>query len=154
MNEKPDFYKIASNEIDKILSGNYAKEEKLKALCDCLAHNFELYDWVGFYRVREDDTLELGPFTGEPTEHKKIPMGKGVCGRAFLEKKTLVIGKVENEENYLSCSPKVKSEIVVPIYKNGGIVAEIDIDSHHENAFDEKDRKFLEITAEKTSSLF
>lgn len=154
MKKNQDLYKRATDEIDKIISGISGKEIKLKAFCDCLVRNFNLYDWVGFYTVRDDNTLELGSFTGEPTEHKYISVGKGVCGRAFLEKKTLVIGKVENEENYLSCSPKVKSEIVVPIFKNNRIVAEIDIDSHSENAFDEKDREFLQKTAEKISSLF
>ncbi|HNY37797.1 MAG TPA: GAF domain-containing protein, partial [Petrotogaceae bacterium] len=84
----------------------------------------------------------------EPTEHVKIPFGSGICGQAAQNKTTFVVGDVSKETNYLSCSSKTLSEIVVPIKKSdSSVVGEIDIDSHVINPFDSKDTLFLEEVA-------
>lgn len=125
----------------------------LRNVVNILRENFEHYDWVGFYLVQEGK-LVLSEFNGEPTVHTKINFGEGICGQAAERKKTFIVKDVSQEKNYLSCSPKVKSEIVVPIFKNNSIVGELDIDSHRINAFDETDRKYLEKICEYLEKIF
>lgn len=122
------------------------ENRKLEEICRLLKDNVTYYDWVGFYFVDKEKEKELilGPFEGEPTEHVRIPFGRGICGQAAKTKKTYIVQDVTKELNYLSCSPKVKSEIVVPISRGGKIVGEIDIDSHSFSPFTKEDREFLE----------
>ena len=77
-----------------------------------------------------NQTLELGVFSGSPTEHVSIPFGKGVCGQVALTGETLEIGNVKEEENYIACSLETKSDLLVPFYKNGKLICQLDIDSH------------------------
>jgi len=120
--------------------------ELLNSICTILKENIDYYDWVGFYLVDEDNKNELvlGPFVGDITEHVRIPFGKGICGQAAATKETFLVPDVTKETNYLSCSPIVKSEIVVPILKQGEVLGELDIDSHSTNPFTDDDRLFLE----------
>ena len=128
---------------------------KLLAICKLLMNNVPHYDWVGIYFAdRSKRELVLGPFVGDPTEHVRIPFGKGICGQTAERKATFIVQDISKETNYLSCSPKVQSEIVVPILKNGEIVGELDIDSHTLSPFKEEDRKFLENVCEIVSKLF
>jgi GAF domain-containing protein len=109
----------------------------------------EKYHWVGFYIADpETQTLHLGPFRGEPTEHTRIPFGKGICGIVAKTQKTYVARDVQEESEYLACSPKVKSEIVIPIFYQGQFVAELDIDSHISDAFTQEDIQLLEYTCQ------
>ena len=91
---------------------------------------------------------------GDPTIHVRIEFGQGICGQAAEREETFVIQDVSKEENYLSCSVNVKSEIVVPIFKDGKVVGEIDIDSHQLAPFSEVDRVYLEKLAEQIAELF
>ena len=79
-----------------------------------------------------------------PTPHVRIPVTQGICGAAVASGKTVIVDDVNADPRYLSCSIETKSEIVVPIYAHGGVVGEIDIDSHNSAAFTETDRAFLE----------
>lgn len=140
--------------IEESLSKNDEIESILQNICELLRTEVEHYSWVGFYLADESErTLYLGPYSGEPTEYKRIPYGRGICGQAVEIGDTFVVQDVSQETNYLACSPKVKSEIVVPIYKNGRIVGEIDIDSHYLSAFSEDDRKFLERVADRIAEI-
>lgn len=113
------------------------------------------YDWVGFYLLDiQNNQLVLGPFTGAATDHTHIPVGKGICGQVAASKQTMVVQDVGEQDNYLACSMDVQSEIVVPILKNGQLVAEIDIDSHAFAPFTKEDEQFLSAIAEKFSELF
>ncbi len=127
-----------------------AREEFLAAVCRLLKQSFAHYDWVGYYLVdpAAERQLMLGPFEGEPTEHVRIPFGQGICGQAADRGTTFVIPDVSLESNYLSCSVHVRSEIVVPILKEGRVTGELDIDSHTPNAFGADDRELLEKVAE------
>jgi len=104
------------------------------------------YDWVGFYMVDAEkmNELVLGPFVGDPTEHVRIPFGKGICGQAAERGETFVVQDVSEQNNYLACSLNVKSEIVVPLIKDDKVVGELDIDSHEVGPFTDDDREFLE----------
>ena len=142
--------------IREIVNSSLERDEKLRSICKLLRENFSHFNWVGFYLVDEakGDELILGPFEGESTEHVRIPFGRGVCGQAAQTKKTFLVQDVSKETNYLACSPKVKSEIVVPILKDGELVGELDIDSYRLSAFTEEDREFLEKVCEILSNLF
>ena len=94
------------------------------------------FHWTGIYELGPDNVLRLGPFLGAPTDHVAIPVGRGVCGTAVAEKRTIVIQDVSKTANYLACSTATRSELVVLIRKGDRIFAQVDIDSHELNAFD------------------
>ena len=96
----------------------------------------------------------LGPYVGDPTQHVRIPFGQGVCGLAAEKQRTLLVPDVSKLLNYLSCSPNVKSEMVVPVFQNGEMVAQLDIDSHDLDVFGELDKSFLEAVAEVVGGVF
>ena len=155
MSKEGSRFEFLRKRIDEILKNKMRRDSKLKAICRLLKTNVPYYDFVGFYFVDANvtDELVLGPFEGEPTEHLRIAFGRGICGQAAEQKKMLVIQNVAEETNYLSCSPKVKSEIVVPIFKNGKIVGELDIDSHTLSPFTVEDEVFLKELSEKISKI-
>ena len=95
----------------------------------------------------DPEILILGPFIGEPTQHVRIPVGIGICGVAAASGKTVFVDNVGDDLRYLACSLKTMSEIVVPIFANGKVIGEIDIDSDAVAAFNGDDRIFLEQTA-------
>lgn len=98
--------------------------------------------WTGFYRVVEG-VLVLGPFQG-PLACTRIKRGKGVCGTAWQRGETVVVPDVEQFPGHIACSSLSRSEIVVPVWKGGEVVAVLDIDSRDLNTFDETDKKYLE----------
>ncbi len=139
----------------EIVNAPGGRNEKLEAICRLLKDNVPYYNWVGFYIADESKReLILGPFAGEPTEHVRISFGKGICGQAAERRETFIVPDVSKEANYLACSPKVQSEIVVPILKNGELVGELDIDSHVLSPFAQEDLRFLEDICELLSKLF
>lgn len=110
------------------------------------------YDWVGVYWLR-GNRLELGPFVGAPTEHKVIPVGRGVCGTAVAEGRNQLVADVRELENYLACSLETRSEIVVLIRSSdGSILGQIDADGHEVGAFDQSDEELLTKVAELIAS--
>ncbi|MFW5928145.1 MAG: GAF domain-containing protein [Thermoplasmatota archaeon] len=143
------------DEVQGIIESPGDTDDKLQQICEMLSDEIDYYDWVGFYLVNEDkeDELELGPFVGDPTEHTNIGFGEGICGQAAESKDTYVVQDVSEEDNYLSCSVKVKSEIVVPIFKGGEIAGEIDIDSHELKPFTDEDEELLEEIAKRVSTI-
>ena len=153
--DKGQLFNFLLNRVREIVQEPSDTNGKLLAICKLLMNNVPHYDWVGFYFAdRSKRELVLGPFVGDPTEHVRIPFGKGICGQTAERKATFIVQDISKETNYLSCSPKVQSEIVVPILKNGEIVGELDIDSHTLSPFMEEDRKFLENVCEIVSKLF
>jgi len=142
------------NKVDSILGSTNTTNEKLKSICDVLESEISYYDWVGFYFKNGDkDELKLGQYTGEETEHTIIPFGKGICGQVALSNQNFVVQDVSNQENYISCGWKVKSEIVIPIFVNKENIGQIDIDSHTANVFTDKDEQFLEYVCRKVSAI-
>ncbi len=141
-------FKEAEEKIKDIVSKH---QDVLKEVVNFLYENFNHYNWVGIYVV-QGRNLILGPWNGEhATEHTKIPIGVGVCGSAAASGKTELVPDVNKDDRYLACFISTKSEIVVPIKKDGKVVAEIDIDSNHPNAFAENDTLFLEKIADMLS---
>ena len=142
------------NKVDIILGSTNTVNEKLKAICDVLESEISYYDWVGFYFKNGDkDELKLGQYTGEETEHTIIPFGKGICGQVAVSNQNFVVQDVSNQENYISCGWKVKSEIVIPIFVNKENIGQIDIDSHTANVFTDKDEQLLEYICRKVGAI-
>ncbi len=153
--EKKVIFEEILSECDNLLkSASKSRDEKLLEICRLLQDKINYYDWVGFYLVDPDSPRELvlGPYVGEPTDHIRIPFGRGICGQAAETGETFVVQDVSRETNYLSCSPKVKSEIVVPIFKDGKIIGELDIDSHVLSPFTEEDQQYLEKLCERIAA--
>lgn len=120
-------------------------DEKLKKVCQLLDQEISYFNWTGFYFKNGDkEELILGPYVGAETDHKIIPYGRGICGQVAVSNETFVVPDVNAEDNYLSCSIDTKAEIVVPIFKNGENIGQIDIDSHSINPFTDEDRELLE----------
>jgi len=142
MSQKQIFDKILSQIREKINSENN-RDSSLQFICTILKDNVEHYNWVGFYLTEGADNLVLGPFSGAPTVHTRIKFGIGICGQAAETKRIFIVQDVSKELNYLSCSPTVKSEIVLPILKAGNVVGELDIDSHKIAPFTDDDKEFL-----------
>lgn len=132
--------------VENVLSKEISLNEKLFAICEHLQDNIENFDWVGFYMVDPDveNHLKLGPYVGERTEHTTIPFGKGICGQVAVSHETFVSQDVSAEDNYISCSNHVQSEIVVPIMKDNRFVAQIDIDSNTKNSISKEKKELLE----------
>lgn len=139
--------------------------EKIKALidpslplCSNLANSaavlFEMnnINWSGFY-IADGETLFLGPFQGKPA-CTKIPFGKGVCGTAALRRETVIVDDVDLFPGHIACSAESRSEIVVPVLKNGKVAAVIDIDAPVLSRFGEEEKTELEKIARLLSELF
>ena len=145
---------ILKNKIDAIITSDYSTDNKLQAICDYLEAEISYYDWVGFYFKNGDkEELKLAQYTGEETEHTIIPFGKGICGQVAVSNENFVVQDVSEQDNYISCGWKVKSEIVIPIFVNGENIGQIDIDSHTANIFTDKDEEILEYTCNKVATI-
>ncbi len=128
----------------------------LAKVSQLLRNQVPSYDWVGFYLAdpHKERELVLGPYVGKPTEHTRIPFGSGICGQSADTLQTFLVEDVSKESNYLACSATVQSEIVVPILKDGIIVAELDIDSDQLAGIGSTDREILEEICKDLASLF
>ena len=147
--------KYILNAVDKLLLSANEKDSILLRICELLKSEVYHYDWVGFYILnKETQVLELGPYVGKPTDHTRIPVGKGVCGQVAASKQTMIVQDVSQMDNYIACSIDVQSEIVAPILMDGEFVAEIDIDSHSPAPFSNADQLLLEEIGEKVKDLF
>lgn len=128
-------------------------EELLEAMTDALHREFKHFTGVYIYLI-EGEELVLATFRGRPTEHIRIPIGAGICGRAARVKATITVDDVNSDPDYIACSLETKSEIVVPIARGEQILGEIDIDSDIPAAFSARDREFLEELAARIEPKF
>lgn len=149
-------YKELKEQVQQIADAEALLEVKLQEVCQLLADKIEVFDWVGFYIADPDADRELvlGPYVGEPTDHVRIPFGKGICGQAAESLETFVVQDVNKASNYLSCSVHVKAEIVVPVMQGDKFVAELDIDSHTKDSITEEHQQLLEEICERVADLF
>jgi len=141
--------------VTRILSDNKKSvEHRLETVCKLLRDAVDYYDWVGFYfKNGNKEELKLGPYAGEPTDHTIIPFGKGICGQVAVSNENFVVPNVAAQDNYMACSITVKSEIVIPLFKNGENIGQIDIDSNTPDPFSEEDERFLEFVNQKVSQI-
>ncbi len=136
-----------------IQSSPDSREARLDQVAAALHDNFPHYTGVYIYLL-EGETLVLGPYRGRPTEHTRIPIGAGICGRAARIKQTVTVDDVNADAEYIACSLQTRSEIVVPIMRGDRVLGEIDIDSDAPAAFTEEDRRFLEEVAALLAARF
>lgn len=139
--EKRDKYVMLYRQLESLLEGE-TDEIANMANTAALIHETFGFWWTGFYIVK-DGQLVLGPFQG-PVACTRIPFGKGVCGTAWKRGESIVVPDVELFPGHIACSSLSRSEIVVPIIRNGEVVAVIDIDSKELGCFDDTDRSWLE----------
>ena len=130
---------------------NY-RQTMLAEVVNFLYFGFEKNDWVGFYEKDPNkDELFLSFYVGDDA-CEKIDINKGVCGKCYRERKTQISGNVSSLPYHIACSSTTKSEIVIPVIKDGVCTMVLDIDSDEENAYDEMDVKYLETIARMLSS--
>lgn len=139
--EKTDKYEMLYRQLESLLEGE-TDEIANMANTAALIHETFGFWWTGFYIVK-DGQLVLGPFQG-PVACTRIPYGKGVCGTAWEQGRSIVVPDVELFPGHIACSSLSRSEIVVPLIKDGGVVGVLDIDSKELACFDETDRIWLE----------
>ncbi len=145
---------LRKKNIINIVKNNSAIELILQKICDELKQNVPHYDWVGFYfKNGNKNELKLAQFSGEPTNHTIIPFGKGICGQVAISNENFIVQDVSEQDNYISCGYRVKSEIVIPVFVNGENIGQIDIDSHTINPFTKKDTELLEFVCQEVAKL-
>jgi GAF domain-containing protein len=128
--------------------------QRLTEICELLQTAVGYYDWVGFYFANETTrTLHLKAYAGEATDHTVIPFGKGICGQVAESNQNFVVPDVKAQTNYIACSIYVKAEIVIPLFKDGKNIGQIDIDSNTANPFSIEDERFLEWVNEQVAEI-
>ncbi len=138
---KAEQYQELIPQIKGLLTGEPDLIANLANICAALKEQFG-WLWVGFYLVKNEE-LVLAPFQG-PVACTRIKKGRGVCGTSWAESKTLIVADVEKFPGHIACSSLSKSEIVVPIIRNGEVLGVLDVDSAELNSFDEIDKQYLE----------
>ncbi len=138
---KEEKYALLYKQIAAVTESESDAIANMANIAAMIHHTFGFW-WTGFYRVIGEE-LVLGPFQG-PLACSRIAHGRGVCGTAWKEARTQVVPDVEQFPGHIACSSASKSEIVVPLFKEGKVTAVLDIDSEHLATFDETDRQWLE----------
>ena len=138
---KQEQYNSLIPQIEALLEGEIDLIANQANTIAALKEQFKWF-WVGFYTVKNGE-LVLGPFQG-PVACTRIAKGKGVCGTAWEQGKTLVVPDVDAFPGHIACSSLSRSEIVVPIYHNNEVVAVLDVDSEELGQFDQTDAQYLE----------
>ncbi len=139
--DKKTQYESLLPQIEALLTGEPNLVANLANIAAALKEQFNWF-WVGFYWIIEDE-LVLGPFQG-PVACTRIKKGRGVCGAAWERSATIIVDDVEKFPGHIACSSLSKSEIVIPIFKDGKILGVLDVDSSELAAFDATDQVYLE----------
>ena len=134
------------DKVRRLIASERRVDEKLVELCGLLHRDARGFDLVSFFTVDPDNWRQLvrGAHAGEPSSVVTIPFGQGLCGQAAERGISMVVGDVSQELNYMVGHPETRSEIVLPIFRSGQVVAELDIGSFAPDRFDAADRLFLE----------
>ncbi|MGZ0086749.1 GAF domain-containing protein [Caldibacillus thermoamylovorans] len=135
-------YALVIKQLKALIAGEPNFIANLANAAALLNQFLEQINWVGFY-LADGDELVLGPFQGLPA-CVRIPFGKGVCGTAAAERRTVVVPDVHQFPGHIACDAASQSEIVVPLIKDGRVIGVLDIDSPIKNRFDDVDRRYLE----------
>ena len=135
-------YSLLNKQLSALLSGETNMIANLSNTSALLNVFLKDINWVGFYLLENND-LVLGPFQGLPA-CIRIPLGKGVCGTAAQSAKTLIVDDVDQFPGHIACDAASKSEIVIPIFKDGKLIAVLDIDSPQKSRFSKEEAQYLE----------
>ena len=145
MTSKPERYGRLVEQARRLMATERDPVANAANLAAVLFHGLTDLNWAGFYFLW-DEELVLGPFQGKPA-CVRIPLGKGVCGTAARDRKTVVVPDVHRFEGHIPCDELSRSEIVVPLVRDGALVGVIDLDSPKLNRFDVDDQQGLEAIA-------
>lgn len=146
MTNLSDFYKTLNAQAASLIEGENHLIPNLANISALLFQSLKNINWAGFYTVEKDDDKEyllLGPFQGKPA-CIRIPFGKGVCGTAVTKNQTQLVEDVHKFPGHIACDSASNSEIVIPIHKNGKVIAVLDIDSPFLSRFTTDDKEGLE----------
>jgi L-methionine (R)-S-oxide reductase len=139
---KPALYEQLEREVAALIEGETDWIANLANVAALLYHSLADVNWAGFYLLRQD-VLVVGPFQGLPA-CVRIPLGRGVCGSAAVQRKTIIVPNVHEFAGHIACDSASNSEIVVPMIRAGSLLGVLDIDSPKLARFDDEDRKGLE----------
>jgi len=139
--DKAKLYESVYVQMEGLLSRNDNRISNMANFAALLKSNFDFF-WVGFYII-ESNELVLGPFQG-PVACTRISKGKGVCGTAWSDQRSIVVADVHDFPGHIACNAASKSEIVIPLIYDGEVIGVLDIDSYELDCFDEVDKQWLE----------
>src|SRR5690606_41479705 len=137
---KEEQYETLLPQVRALLAGEHDLIANMANLAAVLKAQFDFF-WVGFYLVKGDE-LVLGPFQG-PLACTRIARGKGVCGTSWERRETIIVPDVDAFPGHIACSSLSRSEIVVPVLKDGAVIGVLDVDSEYLSHFDEVDELYL-----------
>ena len=140
-NSKQEIYTSLLPQVEAVMDSSVDIIANMANMAAMLHETFGFW-WTGFYRIIGNELI-LGPFQG-PLACTRIAYGRGVCGTAWKERRTIVVPDVEQFPGHIACSSASRSEIVVPVFQNGEVIAVLDIDSDRLATFDETDSAYLE----------
>lgn len=142
--------------LDEARRSGASRDQLLRAAVREIEEGEDHYDWVGVYLLEDGDELVLHNYVGRPTDHDRIPVGKGVCGEAVAEGRDINVPDVNDRENYLACSTETRSELVVLIRDgdDGEIHGQVDLDSDDPDAFGDRDEREIRVIADWLAELF
>lgn len=143
--QKEALYKTLAQQARALLQPRFGRISNTANLAALIYHALPQLNWAGFYFL-DKDMLRLGPFQGMPA-CTEIPLGRGVCGTAALQNKTLIVPDVHAFAGHIACDAASRSEIVVPLRQDGRVWGVLDLDSPVLNRFNETDAKYLQKTA-------
>ena len=135
--DKSDFYRSMLGQVDAIIDNEHDMIANMANISAILFNAFENVNWAGFYRMI-DNELVLGPFQGQ-VACIRIPVGRGVCGTAVSEKQIQLVKDVHQFEGHIACDATSNSEVVIPVFQQGKVIAVLDIDSVAIDYFDQQD---------------
>jgi len=150
---KKERYEELLPQVKALIAGETDGTANLGNAAAALKQTFAQFSWVGFYLLK-DGELVLGPFQG-PIACTRIALGRGVCGTAAARRETIVVPDVDAFPGHIACDAGSRSEIVVPLLRNGELLGVLDVDSREYGCFDEVDRQYLEqFTAHIVTAIF
>jgi len=139
-------YALVVEQVRALLEGGPGVVAAMASSAALLKDTFDHFSWVGFYLPDADGSLVVGPYQG-PLACIRLPAGQGVCGAAATARKTVVVPDVDAFAGHIACDARSRSEIVVPVVRDGRLLAVLDVDSHLPDAFTGEDREGLEALA-------
>jgi L-methionine (R)-S-oxide reductase len=143
--DKAALYRDLAEQLDALLTGETDATANAANAAAAIYHTLPRLNWAGFYFLRHD-TLVLGPFQGRPA-CVRIKVGAGVCGTAVREARTILVPDVEAFPGHIACDTASRSELVVPLWRDGRIVGVLDLDSPDPARFDAEDQSGCEVLA-------
>jgi L-methionine (R)-S-oxide reductase len=145
--DKPELYRETARQLAALLAGETDPIANAANTAALIYHMLPDLNWAGFYFLREDEVLVLGPFQGRPA-CVRIPMGRGVCGAAVARRETILVADVHAFPDHIACDSLSRSELVVPLIAEERILGVLDLDSPLPSRFDAQDRQGVEALAQ------